>query len=77
MIDSEDMLRRICSAVYDEAFPYSPHSEAERSIDAKQVDNQLFELQTLALDLQRVVLDVRQKGATAEALRQRLYEVIR
>lgn len=71
---AEEMFRSICSEVYNDVFPYH---EYESKLDARQVDNVLFALQTLSLDLQRLALDVRGNGANAKALRQCLYEVIR
>jgi hypothetical protein len=73
MKTADELVRQICSEVLGSIFPY----DSEKDVAPRLVDDQMYELSLLALRLQRIQLEVRQRGCTAEALRQTLYEVIR
>lgn len=73
MRTSYEVLSSVCSEVMNDLFPYEPLAK----VDAKVVDDQLYELDLFALRLQQIVLQVRKDGATPKALERALYEVLR
>jgi hypothetical protein len=73
MVKADFLLRAVCREVENDLFPEGTGP----NVDLTGVANQLFELERLSLELQKLVLKAKQEGGQDVALWRALWEVLR